>query len=259
MQPLPPNFVRRRACRTSCIATARICVHHLPGSNSTNSLLRDGAWKYVLRTLANATQFPPSFPVAISDSTTFSASSGGLDAYNSGLACVLYSFATHLSRTLGFPGCTLSISTHPVLMSALRFTQARLSPFPQAEQFLLIVVHEFLQFILHVTCSFILVVIMNDPSYPLFVSFSFSVPFDSCLSSLTCRAVVTVQTLMFTNPGPRSLHAANPNMHKSATIVLVPGMAMITVSHIILECTADVCSWRPQAAYASYNSHNNSM
>ena len=65
-----------------------------------------------------ATTFPPRSPVAISDRTTSSASSGGLDAYNSGLACVLYSFATHLARALGFPDCPLSVSAHPVLMGA---------------------------------------------------------------------------------------------------------------------------------------------
>ena len=32
MQALPPNIVRRRACRTSFIAVARTCVHHLPGN-----------------------------------------------------------------------------------------------------------------------------------------------------------------------------------------------------------------------------------
>ena len=62
--------------------------------------------------------FPSRSPVAISDSTTFSASNGGVDAYSSGLACVLYSFATHLARTLGCPGCPLSVSAHPVLMGA---------------------------------------------------------------------------------------------------------------------------------------------
>ena len=34
---------------------------------------------------------------------------------------------------------------------------------------------------------------------------------------------------------PPSSHAANPNMHSSATVVLVPGMAMIFVTHFILE------------------------
>ena len=47
--------------------------------------------------------FPPRSPLAISDSTTLSASSDGVDADSSGLACVLHSFATHLARTLGFP------------------------------------------------------------------------------------------------------------------------------------------------------------
>ena len=32
MEALPPNFVRRRACRASCIAVPRTCVRHLPCS-----------------------------------------------------------------------------------------------------------------------------------------------------------------------------------------------------------------------------------
>ena len=109
---------RRRACRTSCVATARTCGRHLPGSPliSTKTLLRVGAWN-ALRTSTSATTFLPRSPVAISD-CSFSASSGGVDAYNSGLAFVLYSFATHLARTFGFPGCSLSVSAHPVLMGA---------------------------------------------------------------------------------------------------------------------------------------------
>ena len=41
---------------------------------------------------------------------------------------------------------------------------------------------------------------------------------------------------------PPSSHAANPNMHSSATVVLVPGMAMIFVTHFILELASDVSS-----------------
>ena len=99
MLALPPNFVRRRACCTNCIATARTCARHLPSTS--------------------ATTFRPRSPVAISDSTTFSGSSGGVDAYDSGLACVLYSFAAHLARTLAsLVGCPLSVSAHPILMGA---------------------------------------------------------------------------------------------------------------------------------------------
>ena len=49
------------------------------------------------------------------------------DAYSSGLACVLYSFATHLARTLGFPGCPLSVSAHPVLMGAITVSRRQVS------------------------------------------------------------------------------------------------------------------------------------
>ena len=62
--------------------------------------------------------FPSRLSVAVSDNATFSASNGGVEAYSYGFACVLHSFslATHLARTLGFPGCRLSVSVHPVLM-----------------------------------------------------------------------------------------------------------------------------------------------
>ena len=42
-----------------------------------------------------------------------------------------------------------------------------MSSFPQAEQLLLIVMHEFPKFILHVTCSFLFVVFMNNLAYNL--------------------------------------------------------------------------------------------
>ena len=51
----------------------------------------------------SGTTFPPRLPVATSDSTPFSASSGDVDSYNCDLVCVLHSFAIHLERTLGFP------------------------------------------------------------------------------------------------------------------------------------------------------------
>ena len=95
------------------------------GGNSTKTLLHDGARKYALR--KSTTTFSPRLPVVTSDSTTVSASSGGVDAYNSRLACVLYSFATHLARTLGVPGCPLSVSTHPVLMGAFPISRGHVS------------------------------------------------------------------------------------------------------------------------------------
>ena len=44
------------------------------------------------------------------------------------------------------------------------------------------------------------------------------------LRTSTCLAVVTIRTLVL--PGPPAAHAANPNMHKSATSVLVTGVAI---------------------------------
>ena len=56
-----------------------------------------------------------------------SASNGGVEAYDSGLACVLYSFATHLARTWSFPDCLLSVSTLSVLMGAFPVSRRHVS------------------------------------------------------------------------------------------------------------------------------------
>ena len=179
------------------------------------------------------------------------------------------------------PWRTASGSSHPQLLSS------QVPSFPQTEQFLLTVMHEFLHFVLHVTFCF-LCHFVNIPRI-LFASFAFFfcsrnsssccfslsyssiaratwrtrflfVSFsrlccsrqhervDACLCDLlcilipTCLALVTVRTLALTNPGSPSSHAANPNMHRSATVVLIPGMVMIFVTHFILELTSDVSS-----------------
>ena len=125
MQALPPSFVQRRACRTSCIATTRTCVHYLSG-NLLAAVRRILFFVLERRNTPFAHQ-----PITIVPLSTrgdiFSVSSGGIDAYNSGLACVLYFFATHLARTLGFPGCPLSVSAHPVLMGAFTVSRRRTS------------------------------------------------------------------------------------------------------------------------------------
>ena len=101
---------------TSCIATARTCVRHLPG----NPLAADRRILFfVLERGSTPCARRPMPQPFLSDSTAFIASSGGVDAYNSGVACVLHSFATHLARTLGSPGCPLPVSAQPVLMGAL--------------------------------------------------------------------------------------------------------------------------------------------
>ena len=79
--------------------------------------------------------------------------------------------------------------------------------------------------------------------------------------SPTCRALVLVRTLALTNPGPPLSHAASPNVHKSATAALVPGMALIFPMHFIPELASDVSSctkYRSCAACASYSSNRNS-
>ena len=78
-----------------------------------------------------------------------------------------------------------------------------------------------------------------------------------CNRTPTCRALVIARTLALTNPGPPSSHAASPNMHKSATAALVPGMVMIFTVHFFLELASDVNSctkYRPCAASSQRNS-----
>ena len=59
-----------------------------------------------------------------------------------------------------------------------------------------------------------------------------------CTRIPTCLTLVTVRTLALTNPGPPSSHAASTNILRSATIVLVPGMPLIVATHCILEFTS---------------------
>ena len=58
-------------------------------------------------------------------------------------------------------------------------------------------------------------------------------------ATATRLALVIVRTLAFSNPGTPSSHATNPN-NRSATAVLVPGMAMIFATHFLPEFTSDV-------------------
>ena len=88
---LPVNCVRRRACHTSFFCSSpHMCSSPAWWSSDgslTKTLLRAGAQKYAHRMSTSATTFPSRLPVVISDSTTFSASSGGVDAHSSGLEC----------------------------------------------------------------------------------------------------------------------------------------------------------------------------
>ena len=98
MPVLPPNCVRVQY-RLHC-APARTCVPRLAAVRRILFfVLERRSTPFARRPVPQ-----PLLAVAISDSTTVSASSGGVDACNSGLACALYSFATSLS--------------HPVLMGA---------------------------------------------------------------------------------------------------------------------------------------------
>ena len=117
MQALPPTFVRRRVCRTSCIATTRTCVRHLSGNllaavrrcwsvevrsshvdqchNLSSTFTRDDVRQHHCQRLQRLRRRVQLWPCV----------------------CFIF-FATHLARALGFPGCPLSVSAHPVLTGA---------------------------------------------------------------------------------------------------------------------------------------------
>ena len=124
----PPNFVRHRACHTSCIAAARTCAQHLPGSPlaEVRRLL-----SFVLERRLSASQPMPLLFLHICPWRSPTAQPSAPQAASSTratlVACVLYSFATHLARTLGFPGCPVSVSVHPVLMGALPASRRQVS------------------------------------------------------------------------------------------------------------------------------------
>ena len=179
-----PMLCGGRACRTSCNATARTCAHHQPDSPLAAVprilfvMLERGSTPLAHQPMPRLFLHvhPWRSPTAPLSAPPAAAST----RYNSDLACVLCFFATNLARTLGFLGCPLSVSAHPVSMGTFpvsrehahlpvkppAFVVIPMPTYPQDEQFLLIVVHEFPHFILHVTCSFF-VVFMNNPANPL--------------------------------------------------------------------------------------------
>ena len=126
--PAPsPSF----ASSTSCIVTARTCVRHLAGS--PRAAARQKLFFVLERssTLSERQPVPPPFlhacpwrsptarlsvlPMAVLTCTVVASRAS------------LYSFATHLARTLGFPGCPLSVSAYPVLMGALPVSRGHTS------------------------------------------------------------------------------------------------------------------------------------
>ena len=198
IHPLPPNFVRRNACRTSCIATARSCVHHLPCHLSAIqriiSFVMERTNKRFARRPVPQVSFhvypwqPPTAPL-----------SAPLAA-----ASIRRTLALRVSCTPSRPTSRArwgslvvpcQVSAYPVLMGAFPASRRHVSlgtirvhlvathvlhlltsyhgaqlkaklsafvviskPLPRTEQFLLNVVHEFSHFILHVTCSLAFVV-----------------------------------------------------------------------------------------------------
>ena len=155
-QPLPPNFVRRRTCRTSCIARALTCVRRLPG----NLLAATRRKLFVVMERRNTPfarhhVYPWRPPTAPRSAPPMAAST------RTTLALRVSCIATHLLTSC--PGAQLKVKPPA-------FVVIPVPSFPQAEQFLLIVVHEFSHFILHVACSFVFVVFMKIPRI-LFASF----------------------------------------------------------------------------------------
>ena len=333
------NFVRRHACRTGCLAAIHTCVRLGRQFDKYYS----SCWSVKVR--------PPHVDQCQYLALTFACCDLRQHDFQRLqwrcrrirlLACVLYSFETHLARTLGFPGCPLSVSAHPVSMAAFPVsrkhtslleltdvlylftsclgTQLRVKPtafvvvtvpsFPRAEQLPLFLTYEFLHLGSHETQSFALSIFMDDAAYPVCIlrslplppaspaparpffqlllnllwrlgapMFPFAPSFRSCLRRglghadacwFICFAYalrLVARWLSFARSRGRVLvlryHTQpSPNMHKSATPALVPGMAMIFTTHFMIELASGVNSctkYSPCAACASYSSHRNSI
>ena len=264
MQAIPPNLGRRRACRTSCIVTTRTCVRHLPGNllAAIHRILRAGAWKYALRTSTSATTFHPRYQCR---PPTAPLSAPQAEASTRTTLALRESPRAHVGP----------VSTHPVLMGAfsvsrrhvslgdsrvhlvatnvlhlptsrlgaqvrvmpLAFVVIPMSTFPQAEQFLLVVVHEFPHFILYVVCSF---VFMDNPAYPL-CTLHFLLLFPA--SSNPACPLSTVPPLLGRLDEPTFLFVPLSRVVHASTDVLMRACAFTLHPHSNLSCIGD----RPHA------------
>ena len=120
-----------RAVQAVLFATARTCVHHRPG-NPRAAMQLILSFVPERRSTPSARQQVPRlflhvYPWRPSDSTTFSASNGGIDAYNSGSGVRFFFLPDPPRAHDGLPWLSLSVSAHPVLLGASsRLTKARL-------------------------------------------------------------------------------------------------------------------------------------
>ena len=190
----PPNFVWRRVCRASCIATARTCVRHLPG-NLLAAVRRILFFVLERRSTLSVHQQKPqpflhaypwrspkallSAPPAVASrrrvlasrvSYTSSRPTSGWVPWLSLVRlrpCCLDGCLSRLTRArlIGHSRVNLVTTNALHLLTSCLGAQLGVQPpasvvipmpaIPQAEQFLFIVVHEFLHFTVHVACSFV--------------------------------------------------------------------------------------------------------
>ena len=193
-QALPPNFVRRRVCRTSCTATARTCVRHPPGNllaavrrilffvlerGSTPFGCRQQPQPFLhIHPWRSPTALLSEPPAAASTRTTLASRASCIPSRPTSRAswaslrppcldgCLLRLAQAHVSED----SCAHLVATNVLhfitscLGAQLRikptaFVANPVPPFSQAGQFLLI------DFILHVPRSFFLVIFVNNPAY----------------------------------------------------------------------------------------------
>ena len=153
---------------------------------------------------------------------------------------------------LGFPGCALSVSAHPVLMDALPVSREHtsletlvhilwrrmystssrlaLASFPHTEQLLLIVMHESLRFLLHAARCFALVLLMDNPAYLLCV-FAFPLPCPHL-------QLLLILSQLFLNC---SSSLAHPRSHSLTLVDCVsrvdPGVPVRTCAFVVQSCS----------------------
>ena len=117
------------------------------------------------------------------------------------------------------------------------FVVIPMPPFPQAEKLLLIVMHEFLHFILHVACSFALVIFVNNPrissSHPLLSSSvpAFSDPADPSSAAPPLLGQLDVPTSLFSIMLVSSTRACRCVPVHLLRIVIPNCLALVTVPY----------------------------
>ena len=338
MQPLPHNFLRRHAYGKSRIATARTCVLQLPYNLLTaiqrisfvverdNTFLarrqvtqlflhvtRDNLWQHYFQRVQRRRRrvslwtyvclfflrVPPRAHIGLPWLSPVnvhpSCPNGRVPCFTrtrlSGHACIHLVTKNVLHLLMSGLGTQLRVksSTFEVIPT---------SSLSQTESFLLVANHGFLNFILHVTCSFS-VVLMKDPSCTLCLLTSFFffylpprppmlVQLDVSMSLinsssrlrclhrrehvdayrymffasafLTCRAEVRAR--MLTNPDPRSSHTTKTNTHKVChySFLSCQGHDPRHIFHSRVTAHVSSCTKsRVRVSYAPYSSPMNFM